>query len=1678
MRSRFLAIAVVMALAGTAWAQPPASSRALREEGAAAYRAGDCERAIAIYESIAAQEPGNPEIRKDLMWVLFESERYERCAEIAAELIKLAGDDREAHHLRVNALHRAGRYREALDAADRSLALNPGQADEQLARTQILEALRDYERAAAELKDLCVAHPELAAKAAAGRGRVLNALGRHAEAAAQWAIAGEAYPDRPEYRYFEAEALFKAGQVEEGIAGMKALLAARPEYDPCRDFLVRVSITQGRMDEAISLLSSQPWTDTDVDGPALLKLAGLCLQSGRREEALPWLDRALKLDPRNGEALLLKADVLRLEGQLEEAAELFTLVADANPWSERGWLGLADIRESRGDLPGALDAIRRVRQKDPTDPSLLMREARCLHAAGEVDASRALLAQFLEAGGARVLPVLLYHGLTQRADDPLLASKVHMTTRVFDAQIGALAGAGYRCVTAEEIRGWYAGESDLPSNAVWIVFDDARLDSFKEATPILKRHGMKATMFVPGCNADRNLPGYATWEELAAYRDSGVWGLQSHGDRASDYIQVSEAGRKDIFLPSLLWRTEEKRIETEQEWQERVAADFRAGWEKMERRLGARPVAFAWPEGDFGEEGIPGPPRCAAYNLEQARANFALAFHQDSSGINVRTRDPHLLTRFEPPANWSGEDLLRHLREKNPLLLARLQLLRQAVSLDQAAEARRWLEEARAQGCAEAILCMDEMRVLYLEGAWESAAAAAAKALALKAAEAAPDARALLECWNTRARCLERLGRLQEALQAFAEGLKISRDQPDVLLAVANILDRQRRYELALGTLEEVRRTHPDHAKSAAPRARVLGILARHDEAAQAWAEAAAAYPDNTAYPYFEAEELCRAGRADEGRARLRALLERDPSCDDARSFLLRDAVARGDFDAAIRLGEERPLPEGDGAAASLTALAGLYLKAGRTGDALARLDDALTRAPLHGEALLLKAEILLKTGKPAAAARIFEQVGAANAWSLRAWGGLADASLALGSSQGALDAIWHLRSLDRADTGLLLREARYLYAAGEQAACDWVLEDWMRHNAGPVLAIVLYHGLTSNENDPMLASRIHLRTGVFEEQLTALKEAGYSPVTGGQIRAWYEGRGSLPAKALWIAFDDGRLDSLREATPVLRKLGWNAAMFVAGTNADRDLPGYATWAELSGFLETGLWEFQSHGDRASDRVAVSAQGRTETALPNRMWLPESGRLESEAEWMDRIEADYRRGAEMLSQHLGIRPSGFAWPEGDFGQEGLPNAPDSAARNMAMARKYFPLAFHQDAYGLNVRTRDPMQLTRLEPRPEWSGADLVRHLEDNQPHIRVAMELLKHDVWAGRIEKARARLEDLRRLSPPDALLLTAEAMILSAAGDQASARRLLRRVSSEEAARMKDYASTLASIERQDKPRLRASFRYWADEDDRRNVNEDVSYEATALSWLRWGVAAGYGEYRDPAVEDIQETSASLMLSGKRGPGHELSLRGTAHQFSGPADDQVTWAGSWDASWSERWRTVLGLGRNLIFTGEALAAGITSDGILAEGIWSPAGAWEVRLRGAHAELSDDNQRDTAVMEVSTALPISSGLRLIGRVLHDDASRESEAYYSPQNLRQGHLGVSWQPDLGLALKPRLRYLPGYGVEDGEDSRIVHGVDLDVRWRLGERSELRPAASYLRTPSYSSAGANVSWTYRF
>jgi peptidoglycan/xylan/chitin deacetylase (PgdA/CDA1 family) len=112
-------------------------------------------------------------------------------------------------------------------------------------------------------------------------------------------------------------------------------------------------------------------------------------------------------------------------------------------------------------------------------------------------------------GRRGLLTVLTYH----RVDEPdrhpeLFPGLVSATPEEFDAQL-ALVAARSNVVSLPELLEVREGRADLPPRAVLLTFDDAYADFADVAWPLLRRHGLPATLFVPTAYPDA--PARAFW---------------------------------------------------------------------------------------------------------------------------------------------------------------------------------------------------------------------------------------------------------------------------------------------------------------------------------------------------------------------------------------------------------------------------------------------------------------------------------------------------------------------------------------------------------------------------------------------------------------------------------------------------------------------------------------------------------------------------------------------------------------------------------------------------------------------------------------------------------------------------------------------------------------------------------------------------------------------------------------------------------------------------------------------------------------------------------------------------------------------------------------------------------------------------------------------------------------
>lgn len=156
------------------------------------------------------------------------------------------------------------------------------------------------------------------------------------------------------------------------------------------------------------------------------------------------------------------------------------------------------------------------------------------------------------------------------------------------------------------------------------------------------------------------------------------------------------------------------------------------------------------------------------------------------------------------------------------------------------------------------------------------------------------------------------------------------------------------------------------------------------------------------------------------------------------------------------------------------------------------------------------------------------------------------------------------------------------LLAFGPAAAAQY-------QNGIPVL---LYHHI--GVDDPAM-TELTVPVAEFDRQLGALKAHGFQAVTLDDLLAYLRGESvKLPDKPVVITFDDGYHDNYVNALPILKKYGYDAAIFMVGINFDR--PGRLSTAEIREMMAGGF-SVGAHSMTHPDLTALGADAlRTEVA--------------------------------------------------------------------------------------------------------------------------------------------------------------------------------------------------------------------------------------------------------------------------------------------------------------------------------------------------------------------------------------------------------------------------------------------------------------------------------------------------
>ena len=138
---------------------------------------------------------------------------------------------------------------------------------------------------------------------------------------------------------------------------------------------------------------------------------------------------------------------------------------------------------------------------------------------------------------------------------------------------------------------------------------------------------------------------------------------------------------------------------------------------------------------------------------------------------------------------------------------------------------------------------------------------------------------------------------------------------------------------------------------------------------------------------------------------------------------------------------------------------------------------------------------------------------------------------------------------------------------------------------------ILMYHKIGDTEDSPWWVTRHD-----FEEQLKALAEAGYSSILPSDLVAHRRWGWPLPRKPVMITFDDGYLNVMENAEPILARHGFRAVCYlITGLIADspeqrKQWEGtpLLIWSEVKALQARGTVRFGGHSRNHANLAAMA----------------------------------------------------------------------------------------------------------------------------------------------------------------------------------------------------------------------------------------------------------------------------------------------------------------------------------------------------------------------------------------------------------------------------------------------------------------------------------------------------------
>lgn len=505
-------------------------------------------------------------------------------------------------------------------------------------------------------------------------------LGEYEKALDLWQILYLSQPNIPYYAVQAAGMMFRLCDAR-GALDLLHTVIADHAYPQAYELIAEIYSTLGRPVDAVEQAALGVATTT----PTL----GLLRQHAENADAAGLISTSslassqafLAKDPTRANMAELHGHQLWVLEMTNEAVIFHESLAARNPAFLPSRVFLKDAYSARREFEKAVKQSTALVELLPRSVDLARRHALALAEYERWRRALKTLRRAADQEASQTIPVLIYR-IRHNCDYPARNSVAQVREH-----IRRLREEGYNFVGLDEIN------NPPVRPAVLLIFLDLSERVAAAIDEILAEHEARAVYAGTPRALKGEQPGGITRQMIEEMQASRRWMWASSGPDDVSSVRISESGLTGNALTHRIWKREGR--ESLEEYRQRVGKLLTLCADSLPK---GQSKWLVYPNGDFGQLSLDTGLEEIVALKELVAERFAGAFYFEDPGFVPPQHEHVRLPGRLVPGDWDGEQLMNHMRRRNPITRAYLDLAKLLYWNRQHEAANVWFERAAAAG--------------------------------------------------------------------------------------------------------------------------------------------------------------------------------------------------------------------------------------------------------------------------------------------------------------------------------------------------------------------------------------------------------------------------------------------------------------------------------------------------------------------------------------------------------------------------------------------------------------------------------------------------------------------------------------------------------------------------------------------------------------------------------------------------------------------------------------------------------------------------------------------------------------------------------------------------------------------------------------------------------------------